>query len=108
MKRVDLREFNGLSSIFATKADWEELKSNSSYLRMVQSLYSVLEAAYIELVHNCSDHGKTCEVRGRVKALEDILGIVAVSGSDANDDTKEERYAAMDAFVETYENLKET
>lgn len=108
MKRVNLREFSGISSIFATKADWEDLKSNSAYLRMVQSLYTALEASYVELLYNCADHGKTCEVRGRIKALEDILGIVAVGGSDANDDTKEERYAAMDAFVETYENLKET
>lgn len=108
MNRVDLREFQGLSSIFATKADWEDLKENSAYLRMVQSLFAILESAYTELVYNCEDHQKTCEVRGRIKAIEDILGIVAVSGSDANDDTKEERYVAMDAFVETYENLKET
>ena len=105
MKPTELREITDLETIFATKSDWEDMRDNSAYLRMVQSLYMELDSAYKAIVYQCTNNDQTCEIRGRIKALEEVLGIVHTKSS--TDSVSAQALEAMDVFVDKMEQLKE-
>lgn len=102
MKITDLGNLP-VETVFARKEDWEEFRANTAYLSMQQKLHARLEACYSAIVHLCKTESDTNQLRGMIKALEEVLGM---EPSFASDEAEASDADTPDEFACVFEQLK--
>lgn len=75
MRPTDVRELGAIASIAITSADYAELMDCKAFRRMAQLLYGTVDGLYGDLIRPGLGNEQMHFLRGRISAMEEILGI---------------------------------
>ncbi len=75
MRRTAIRELNDITSIAVSAHDYDELIASKAYRRHIQLLYGALDGMYGELLVPDMSSERVHFIRGRISALEEVLGV---------------------------------
>lgn len=84
MRPTDVRELGEIASIAITSADYIELIECKAFRRMVQLLYGTVDGLYRDLIRPGINNEQMHFLRGRISAMEEILGINNMLASESH------------------------